>query len=225
MLGYCYRYGYGVQKNLKQSKLWYKKAVDKGDEYAIECYNSLLDDEKYGHFYDGPDYIPSSGHSHCDSDANKNVAAIEETRKEDNRHPQMDEHEITELETISEMVSKGEDVSGKTITAVNAINFDFGSDKIKPESYAYLDELLKVLKKTSVRIHVKGHTDNVGTTTANLKLSQDRAKAVVNYLVKHGIDKKIISYEGFGSEHPLTTNDTEEGRAMNRRVEFELRER
>lgn len=221
MLGYCYRHGYGVQKNLKQSKLWYKKAVDKGDEYALECYNDLLEDEKYGHFYDGPDYIPSSGHSHCDIDDNRKVATETESKSE-KEAIQKDSTEIIELETISKMISKGEDISGKTITAVNSINFDFGSDKIKTESYTYLDNLLKVLKQTGAKINVKGHTDNVGTEAANLKLSRDRAKAVVNYLVKHGIDKNIITYEGFGSERPLSSNDTEEGRALNRRVEFEL---
>lgn len=221
MLGYCYRHGYGVQKNLELSKTWYKKAVDKGDEYAIECYNDLLEDEKYGHFFDGPNNIPSSGHSHCDDIDTQKIAATTES-KEENNATLKDSTVIIELETISEMISKGEDISGKTITAVNSINFDFGSDKIKTESYTYLDNLLKVLKQTGAKINVKGHTDNVGTEAANLKLSRDRAKAVVNYLVKHGIDKNIITYEGFGSERPLSSNDTEEGRALNRRVEFEL---
>ena len=224
MVGYCYRYGYGVNKNLTQAKTWYKKAVDKGDEYAIECYKQLLDDEKYGFFYEGPNYIPSSGHSHCDKD---DIQKITDNDKNDRTKAidKKDEPEIYGLEEISDMISKGEDVTGKTITAVNAINFDFGSDKITAESYAYLDELLQVLKRTGAKIKVNGHTDNVGADAANLKLSQDRAKAVVNYLVGHGIDKKRIEFEGVGSKRPLTTNETEEGRAINRRVEFQILEK
>lgn len=213
MVGCCYRFGYGVQKNLQQAKSWYKKAVDAGDEYAKECYQQLLEDEKYGVFYDGPNYIQPSGHSHCEDLPKPTLTAD----TPDEKQP-----EIITLDDISDMISNGEDVSGKTITAVNSITFDFGSDKIKSESYAYLDELLKVLKQAGAKIKVKGHTDNVGSETANLKLSQDRAKAVANYLVTHGVDKKMIQSEGFGSQIPLMPNDTEEGRAMNRRVEFEI---
>jgi len=221
MLGYCYRCGYGVKKNLQQAKKWYKKAVVSGDKYAAECYQSLLEDEKYGRFYDGVDYVSPSGHSHCDCIVTKTeIASVEKNDESTNENS-----EIYGLDDISDMISKGENIKGKTITAINTINFDFGSDKIKSESYEYLDDLLKVLKQADAKIKVKGHTDNVGSENANLKLSQARAKAVVNYLITHGVDKKMIMYEGFGSQFPLMPNDTEEGRAMNRRVEFEILEK
>ena len=90
------------------------------------------------------------------------------------------------------------------------------------ESFEYLDKIAAILIKTQVRVEVKGHTDNVGSEEVNMKLSKERAKAVVNYLVRKGVGKDKISYSYYGMSEPLTTNDTEEGRTMNRRVEFEI---
>ncbi len=136
----------------------------------------------------------------------------------------VEEKPCYELDEIITLISNGENVKGKTICAINTINFDFGSAKIKPESYDYLDKLAKILKQTGANIKVNGHTDNKGKDTYNLKLSQDRAKSVVEYLVKQGIEKEKLTSEGFGFHRPLTDNDTEEHRAMNRRVEFEILE-
>ena len=72
------------------------------------------------------------------------------------------------------------------------------------------------------KIKVKGHTDNRGTADFNMKLSNDRAKAVVDYLIKRGVSPSKLTYEGYGMSLPLTDNDTEEGRSLNRRVEFEI---
>lgn len=69
---------------------------------------------------------------------------------------------------------------------------------------------------------MKSHTDNVGTEEFNLKLSKKRAEAVVEYFVKKGVSQSRLSYSYYGMSQPLSTNDTEEGRAMNRRVEFEI---
>jgi len=126
------------------------------------------------------------------------------------------------LDDIADMINDGKTVRGKTITAINTINFDFGSDKIKSESYPYLDKLATVLKQTNASIKVNGHTDNVGANDTNMKLSKDRAKSVVDYLADKGIDRNKLIYEGYGSIRPIATNDTEEGRAANRRVEFEI---
>lgn len=127
-----------------------------------------------------------------------------------------------ELDEIIALISDGESVLGKTICAVNTITFDFGSAVIKPESYDYLDNLAQILKRTGADIKVNGHTDNKGTDALNLKLSTDRAKAVVDYLADKGIDREKLSYEGFGPHRPIADNATEEGRAINRRVEFEI---
>ena len=120
------------------------------------------------------------------------------------------------------MVDRNESVVGKTICAIDVINFDFAKSNIKMESFEYLDKIAAILIKTQVRVEVKGHTDNVGSEEVNMKLSKERAKAVVNYLVRKGVGKDKISYSYYGMSEPLTTNDTEEGRTMNRRVEFEI---
>ena len=126
------------------------------------------------------------------------------------------------LEEITEMVDRNESVVGKTICAIDVINFDFAKSNIKMESFEYLDKIAAILIKTQVRVEVKGHTDNVGSEEVNMKLSKERAKSVVNYLVRKGVGKDKISYSYYGMSEPLTTNDTEEGRTMNRRVEFEI---
>ena len=71
-----------------------------------------------------------------------------------------------------------------------------------------------------MRIEVRGHTDNVGSEEANLKLSENRAKSVLVYLSEHGITADRISSKGFGETKPVTTNESEEGKQQNRRVQF-----
>ena len=73
-----------------------------------------------------------------------------------------------------------------------------------------------------MKVEVKGHTDNVGSEEFNMKLSKDRAEAVVKRLVKKGVQRSNLSYSYYGMSRPLTDNDTEEGRKLNRRVEFEI---
>ena len=117
---------------------------------------------------------------------------------------------------------ESESIEGKTICAVDAITFDFSKSTIKPESYEYLDKLATTLIRSNRRIEVKGHTDNVGSEDFNMNLSRERAEAVVEYLVKKGVNRNKLTYSYYGMTRPLTTNDTEEGRAMNRRVEFTI---
>lgn len=126
------------------------------------------------------------------------------------------------LEEIIELMDKGERIEGKTICAIDAISFDFGKSNIKAESHDYLDNLAKTLIRTNAKIEVKGHTDNVGSEQYNMNLSRDRAKAVMEYLISKGVDKEKLTYSYYGMSKPLATNDTEEGRIINRRVEFEI---
>lgn len=127
------------------------------------------------------------------------------------------------LDEILALITKGERVEGKTICAVDMINFDFGKSTIKPESYAYLDKIVALISRTNIKMEIKGHTDNVGNEDFNMKLSKDRAKSVYDYLVNHGVKKTSLSYSYYGMTRPLDTNETEEGRKMNRRVEFEIK--
>jgi len=74
----------------------------------------------------------------------------------------------------------------------------------------------------SLRIEISGHTDNVGSASYNQKLSESRAKAVVDYLLKKGVDASRLEYKGYGFEQPVASNKTEEGRQQNRRTEFKI---
>ena len=101
------------------------------------------------------------------------------------------------------------------------IYFAFNSADILSSSQKVLDEFIVFLNDhPTMTISIEGHTDNVGSDEFNLILSENRAKAVYNYLVNNGIDANRLQYKGFGETAPIATNETEEGRAMNRRTEF-----
>lgn len=103
------------------------------------------------------------------------------------------------------------------------IYFEFGKSTLKPESYAGLDNVVKLLQSNeTIRIEISGHTDNIGSLRTNTKLSTDRAKAVVNYLVQKGISPSRLEYKGYAFSQPVAPNSTEAGRAQNRRVEFKV---
>lgn len=106
--------------------------------------------------------------------------------------------------------------------ALTGIKFETGKDIIKAESFAILDNVVKVMKENpSYKLKIGGHTDNVGDAAKNLDLSDRRAKAVQKYLVDHGVAApSIISAQGFGDTQPIGDNSTKEGKAQNRRVEF-----
>lgn len=115
-------------------------------------------------------------------------------------------------------------VVGKdAIVILDRIYFEFNKAKIKPVSYRLLDEIAAVLKNNPdlELIEVGGHTDSVGNDAYNLKLSNDRATEVKKYLTtRGGVDNSRLNAVGFGETKPLASNDSEEGRATNRRVEF-----
>lgn len=101
------------------------------------------------------------------------------------------------------------------------LHFETGKADITPDSETALNEAVAALKEhTDWNIRVEGFTDNVGTKEANLKLSTDRAEAVMNWLVDHGIDRARLSAKGYGESRPVASNSTEGGRAKNRRVEL-----
>lgn len=106
--------------------------------------------------------------------------------------------------------------------AVGGIYFDTGKSTIKPESDQAIGEVAKLLKgDPSLNVYVVGHTDNVGALESNMKLSQARAEAVMDMLVKkHGIAGSRMKSFGDGPYAPVSSNDTDEGRAKNRRVEL-----
>lgn len=90
-------------------------------------------------------------------------------------------------------------------------------------SFVTLDKLVEQLKENKqLKIEIGGHTDNVGDESQNQKLSEERAKEIVIYLISKGIDKTRLSFKGFGSTQPIVSNETEEGRKKNRRVTFSI---
>ncbi|MAW21484.1 MAG: hypothetical protein CMD16_03705 [Flavobacteriales bacterium] len=111
---------------------------------------------------------------------------------------------------------------GSNITLKNVF-FNTGKSDVKSDSYAELDRLVSLLSDiTSLKIEISGHTDNVGTKSFNELLSQRRADAVVNYLVSKGVDRGRLISKGYGQSRPVQSNETDEGRAQNRRTEFEI---
>jgi outer membrane protein OmpA-like peptidoglycan-associated protein len=106
---------------------------------------------------------------------------------------------------------------------LNNVFFDYKKFDLRPESQVELDKVVQLLKENhTVRIQVEGHTDNIGTVKENQKLSDDRAKSVVAYLVSKGIKADRLVAKGFGATKPVAANDTEAGRAKNRRTELKI---
>lgn len=101
------------------------------------------------------------------------------------------------------------------------IQFEFNSSVLKTDSYATLDRMVSALNaKKSAKLGLSGHASIEGTPEYNMQLSIDRANAVKTYLVNAGVDSKKITVKGYGETRPIASNDTEEGRMINRRVEF-----
>ena len=107
--------------------------------------------------------------------------------------------------------------------AVHGIQFETNNAVIKTSSYPILNKVVTMMKKNpSYKLHISGHTDNVGKPAQNMKLSKERAAAVVKYLTKKGIKSSRLRSDGFGGTKPVASNKTEKGKAMNRRVDFEV---
>lgn len=138
----------------------------------------------------------------------------------------MEEIIVTETPLTQEVVANAaaltSGLASNGHTVVNGILFDTAKADVKPESSAALDEVVKALKQDpKLKVFVVGHTDNVGSVAANVDLSKRRAAAVMQVLTtKYGIAADRLQAYGNGPYAPLTTNDSEAGRTLNRRVEL-----
>ena len=113
---------------------------------------------------------------------------------------------------------------GKKVVLKNIL-FESGKSVLTAGSYTELDHLLTIMNENAqMKIEISGHTDKTGSEPLNSKLSEARAKAVVDYLVKKGINRTRMEFKGFGSQQPISDNSTPAGRAKNRRVEFKILE-
>jgi outer membrane protein OmpA-like peptidoglycan-associated protein len=115
-------------------------------------------------------------------------------------------------------------IDGDQVRILDQIHFGFGSATILPDSFPTMQAVANVLTQYPgiKKMVIEGHTDNRGAAALNKKLSQDRANSVMKWLTDHGIAKDRLEAHGYGMEKPVTTNDTDEGRSTNRRVEFKI---
>jgi len=130
--------------------------------------------------------------------------------------------DIDSVTTIEQNITLKPVKVGSQIVLHN-IFFEFNSAKLLPESIGELQRVLKLMQENpDIKVEIAGHTDSIGTESYNLKLSQQRADAVKEWLVQHGIDSSRIIAKGYGESQPIADNGTEEGRAKNRRVTFTI---
>lgn len=129
---------------------------------------------------------------------------------------------IMKQDVVANAEAMGKDINTTGHVSIYGIYFDTGKSEIKPESDAAISEIAKLLRSQgALKVYVVGHTDNVGSFESNMKLSKDRADAVANALsVKYGTAAARMKAHGVSSLAPVTSNDTDEGKAKNRRVEL-----
>lgn len=140
----------------------------------------------------------------------------------DPNEPIYPEDILVRKDTVTEEGYFGPAIVGRKVILQN-IYFEFDKSDFLESSFTELDKLYNyLLENKRIKIQIDGHTDNVGTDEYNVKLSFQRAKAVSDYLIWKGINEFRVEYKGYGSRRPIVGNETDEARAMNRRVEFTI---
>lgn len=181
--------------DLSNNKIYFKKEREKTGHVFI----SLPTGADYALHVSNPDYIFEPDQFRC-SEARVSYSPM----------------------VIYKKLKKTEQAPAKPIVLKN-IFFESGSDKLKNESFFELDELILFLKnKKNLKLKITAHTDDVGTEADNLILATNRARSVINYLIKNGIESDRLFVEGKGESNPIESNETEAGRYQNRRIEFEI---
>ena len=132
-----------------------------------------------------------------------------------------------EIETINiDKVKEEKPVPAKNVTIVldmRALNFDFDKSEVKPEYHTVLLNVIKYVEFYNYDMRIVGHTDSKGSEDYNMRLGQRRADSVKDKLIELGLDStRILGTSSMGETEPVATNDTEEGRFQNRRIEFKL---
>jgi outer membrane protein OmpA-like peptidoglycan-associated protein len=119
------------------------------------------------------------------------------------------------------VVAKLTPINNNSVFVLRNLFFDTDKYDLKPESAEELLQLVELMKMNpKMEVMITGHTDNQGAADYNVKLSENRAASVVAYLVKAGIASARLKWKGYGDSRPAAANDTEEGRAKNRRIEL-----
>ncbi len=133
--------------------------------------------------------------------------------------------DLEEDTVTTEVVAKVEPLTQETKLEFHNITFETNSAELNEDSYEELNRLVELMKKNpNIKVEISAHTDDVGSEEYNMKLSLRRAQSVVNYLKEHGIPEDRMIARGYGETRPLVPNDSEEHRAMNRRVELRILE-
>ena len=105
---------------------------------------------------------------------------------------------------------------------INNLFFPVNKEDLLPTSIPELKRVAEIIKANSLKVEISGHTDNTGTNEYNQELSEKRAKAVRDFLLSLGVSNDLVSIIGYGSKKPVADNQTEEGKAKNRRVELKF---
>ncbi len=130
-----------------------------------------------------------------------------------------------DVPTLSDEAAACQDEYNRRLAPGERVLFDFDSAELHEEGKQLLDEIIEIgASCPDVDVVVAGHTDSVGDRDYNIELSQERAKAVVDYLVGKGVEPGRLTAVGYGYSQPVADNSTDEGRAQNRRIEFRVRE-
>jgi outer membrane protein OmpA-like peptidoglycan-associated protein len=139
----------------------------------------------------------------------------------DKQAEEIEQIEGADVAKVTTETEDGETVtSGYTVTFDSGVLFDFGKYSLTDASRIELQKMAEVFKKyPDTDIEIDGHTDNIGSDRSNQRLSEQRAGSVADYLADLGIDRSRMITQGFGETRPVETNDTDAGRAANRRVE------
>lgn len=169
----------------------------KSDPKTGEFFIALPNDRQYSYFVFKEGYFPKSDHLDLRNAAGTTI----------------DVSEQLSVFKIDEMIEF--DIS----LPLKNLFFEANQYTIDPTSYLELDRLVELIKKDELKVKISGHTDKTGNAKENITLSQKRAEAVQQYLIKQGCDPSTIEAKGFGSSKPLSTDNTEEGKQLNRRVE------
>lgn len=152
----------------------------------------------------------------------KNTEDVDDNDKPVEEEVIIEEKDNYTIEEIERYIDDGVDVTNRKISFDN-IEFEFNKAELTGNSKVLLNDIVQFMNKNkALKVQINGHTDNVGSPSTNKKLSEERAKAVYNYLVSSGIESWRLSHKGFGDSQPIESNNTEAGRAKNRRVEFQI---
>ncbi len=135
------------------------------------------------------------------------------------------QNQVAPVTTPKQLPDEKPILKADSLITLGDVLFETDSYKLKAEHYSQLDVLSKfLLTHPTLEVSVTGHTDNRGAEKHNVTLSTRRAETVAQYLINHGVADDNVFFEGLGSSKPITSNDTEEGRGRNRRVEILIRD-